>query len=151
MTSRNPGVEVVIEALAVYRATRLLQQDDLPPLPQIREKLMQRYGASPWSALLDCPWCLSVWTGAGLLALRRVAPRIHDVLVRVLASSAVTGMISEWLANMELPEIATEAVESMERATETLNRAAGLLSTNRGVRPSGAEEEAARMRGRLPS
>ncbi len=104
MTNRNPGVELVIEALAVYRATKLLQQDDLPPLPEIREKLMERYGTSPWSQLLDCPWCLSVWVGMASRLVRAVAPRFWRAGATVLASSAVTGVISEWLASLEPEE-----------------------------------------------
>ena len=156
MTNRNPGVELVIETLAVYRATRLLQRDDLPPLPEIREKLMDRYGASPWSALIDCPWCLSVWVGGASALLRAVAPRLWRIGATVLASSAVAGLISEWVASMDLPEIASEAVESMESATETMNRAAEVLNQPGPVAdrwpgtPSGAEMEAARLRDRLP-
>lgn len=124
MTNRNPGVDAVIEALAVYRATRLLQQDDLPPLPQLREQLMERYGASPWSALLDCPWCLSVWVAGASRLLRAVAPRLWRIGAGVLASSAVAGMISEWLASLDMPETITEAVESMEAATAIIQEAA---------------------------
>lgn len=158
---------LVVEALAVYRATKLLQQDDLPPLPVIREKLMARWGASPWSALLDCPWCLSVWVGGASVALRHLAPRFWRVGASVLASSAVAGVISEWVAGKELPEVAADAVASMERATETINEAAETLSQRQGDgvvvqhhvasgwdrwpgTPSGAETEAARMRDRLP-
>jgi len=104
VTDRNPAADLVLEALAVYRATKLLQQDDLPPLPEIREKLMDKYGASPWSALLDCPWCLSVWVAGGSVLLRRIAPRLWGVLARVLASSAVAGLITAGLAALEPPE-----------------------------------------------
>lgn len=82
-------------ALAVYRATRLLQRDEVPPLPTWRAKLMDSYGASPWSALLDCPWCLSVWVAAGLWLLRAACPRLAQPLIAVLASSAVAGLVIE--------------------------------------------------------
>jgi hypothetical protein len=101
------GTDHVLEALAVYRATKLLQDDDLPPLPAIRDKLMQRWGATPWSALIDCPWCLSVHLAAILLICSKIAPRLTRLTVRVLAYSAVTGLISEtvsWLeSSMETP------------------------------------------------
>jgi len=83
--------------LAVFRATRLLQRDDVPPLPAWRAKLMDRYGSSVWSALLDCPWCLSVWVAAGLLLLRSACPRVAQPLITVLASSAVAGVVTELL------------------------------------------------------
>jgi hypothetical protein len=77
--------------------------------------------------LIDCPWCLSVWVAGGSRLLRTVAPRLWRVLAGVLASSAVAGVISEWLASMELPEITAEAVESMERAAGTMSEAAETL------------------------
>lgn len=90
--------------LAVYRAVRLLQRDDVPPLPAVRAKLMDRYGASVWSALLDCPWCLSIWVAAALGVLRLAAPRLHAGLVGVLASSAVAGIITEALDAVTEPD-----------------------------------------------
>lgn len=90
--------------LAVYRATRLLQNDDVPPLPVVRDWLMARYGTRPASALLDCPWCASVWIAAGMAVLRATCPRLHDLLVAVLAASAVTGIISEVIGAVSPPE-----------------------------------------------
>lgn len=124
MANHSPSAsEIVLDAVAVYRATKLLQQDDIPPLPQIREKLMQRYGASPWSALLDCPWCLSIWVAGGAVAFRRVAPRVWRVLARVLASSAVAGVISEMLEYVEptgVISVLDEATRAVEAVTDTL-------------------------------
>jgi len=119
-----PLGELVLDAVAVYRATKLLQQDDIPPLPHIREELMQRYGASPWSALLDCPYCLSVWLAGGAVIFRRVAPRVWRVLARVLASSAVAGVISEVLDSYqpdEIIKVLDDATESVESVTATLH------------------------------
>jgi hypothetical protein len=90
--------------LAVYRATRLLQRDDVWPLPEVRAKIMDRYGTSRWSVLLDCPWCLSVWVAAGLLVLRAACPRLHAALVAVLAASAVTGIITHLVDAVSPPE-----------------------------------------------
>lgn len=83
--------------LAVYRATRLLQRDTVPPLPALRDTLMNRYGATSASELLDCPWCLSIWLAALLGLLRLACPRLGDALITVLAASAVTGLATEAL------------------------------------------------------
>jgi hypothetical protein len=77
---------MIAEWLATYRAVRLLQRDDVWPLPELREQIMNRYGASRWSVLLDCPGCLSVWVAAGL---------------GLLASSAVAVILSEWMERRE--------------------------------------------------
>lgn len=89
--------------LATYRAVRLLQRDDVWPLPELRGELQanDRFMNSRWSALLDCPWCLSPYLAAGLLLLRMISPRLHAFLVAVLASSAVAGLLSEGLDALE--------------------------------------------------
>jgi Protein of unknown function (DUF1360). len=97
---------VAIDALATYRLTRLLQQDTLPPLLAIRDRLMARYGASPWSELLNCPWCLSVWLGAVVAVLRRVCPRLWGLAAHALAASAVTGLLSQVSAELDREPIA---------------------------------------------
>lgn len=91
----------MIDALATYRLTRLLQQDSLPPLPAVRDALMARVGSTPASELLDCPWCLSVWLGAIVVVLRRVCPRLWDLVAPALAASAVTGLLSQVAAELE--------------------------------------------------
>jgi Protein of unknown function (DUF1360) len=120
----NKTVDIVVEALAVFRATRLIQQDNLPPLPELREQLYAKIGDSRWADLIDCPWCLSVWLGGVSQLVKTLSPRLWRIGATVLASSAVAGVISEWLDNMQLPETAAEAVESMEAATAQMNEAA---------------------------
>lgn len=83
--------------LAVYRGTRLLQRDTVPPLPAVRDALMTRYGSTPASELLDCPWCLSPYVAVLLALLRLACPRLGDALITVLAASAVTGLATEAL------------------------------------------------------
>jgi AhpD family alkylhydroperoxidase len=83
------------EWLACYRLVRLVQRDDVWPLPEVRNAIMDRWGTSRWSALLDCPWCLSVHAALALGVLRSTCPRLHAALVAILAASAVTGLITE--------------------------------------------------------
>lgn len=101
-----------VDALATYRLTRLLQRDTLPPIATVRESLMQRFGTSPWSELIDCPWCLSVWLGFGVALLRRVCPRLWDPIAHALAASAVTGLLS--LVAGELEREPTEEIRVVD-------------------------------------
>lgn len=94
-------MNVIMFCLAVFRATRLAQVDTVPPLPELRAALMARYGHARWSALLDCPWCLSVWVAAALWVLRLACPRLADAVIGILAASAVTGIISQALDALE--------------------------------------------------
>lgn len=87
--------ESVIDALATYRLTRLVQRDTLPPVRRAREHVMES-DEVPESVkeLLDCPWCLSFWVGLLVVWLRRAAPRAWRPVALALAASAVTGLIS---------------------------------------------------------
>lgn len=89
----NPSPDVVVDALAVYRLTRLVQEDTLTE--PAREAVALVLGESRWSELLHCPWCLSVWLAGGVVLARRVFPRAWPAVARVLAYSAVTGLLTE--------------------------------------------------------
>lgn len=43
--------------------------------------------------LLGCPWCAGFWISIGVVAARRVVPRAWDPVARVLATSAIAGII----------------------------------------------------------
>lgn len=50
----------------------------------------------PLALLATCPWCLSVYGAAFLLAASAVAPRVARPLKRVLAMSAAAGLLAGW-------------------------------------------------------
>lgn len=90
--------DLLLDATATYRLTRLLVEDDLLDEPrdavtrwaEARETTLRRKVGT----LVLCPWCMSMWCGLLVVALRRVAPRLWDPLAKALAYSAVTGLIS---------------------------------------------------------
>ena len=112
-------MDVLTDALAVYRLTRLAITDDItePVRDRIygwlstrgypRRTLVQiqadaQQGTLPGSPrarfayeLLTCSWCLSVWIGAGAVLARAACPRVWDALARTLAFSAVAGVITQ--------------------------------------------------------
>lgn len=92
-------VDVGVDALAVYRITRLLQVDSITE--PLRAKVLARWGGHKYAALIDCPWCLSVWIAGGVLLARSVSPRTWDLIARAMAFSAVTGLITETVERME--------------------------------------------------
>jgi hypothetical protein len=94
---RSTALDLATDALACYRLTRLATLDSLPPVKRTRDKVLTRWGDSEWSELAVCPWCLSVWLAAGVVAARTIAPRTWTPVARVLAYSAVTG----WLSSRE--------------------------------------------------
>lgn len=85
--------ELVVDAIATYRLTRLVQEDSLLDRP--REWVLDRWGHRKAAELVTCPWCAGVWVAAGVVAARVLFPRAWPVCARVLAASAVTGLLSE--------------------------------------------------------
>ncbi len=90
----------VVDALAVYRITRLVVDDVILDAP--RERMFGwldgRSSARPSKVaeLLDCSWCVAVWVAFGVVGLRGVLPRAWAPVARGLALSAVAGLISEY-------------------------------------------------------
>lgn len=89
--------DVAVDVLATYRLTRLVVEDVITA--PAREKIFEKYppNEDKWSYALTCPWCASIWLGAGVAIARRFFPRAWDVAATGLAASAVTGIVSERL------------------------------------------------------
>jgi len=94
-TNGGVALALAVDGLATYRLTRLLVEDGITA--PIREAVWERYDASDTKIgyLFTCPWCVSVWIGAGVVAARYLAPAQWEPVARVFAGSAVTGMLAE--------------------------------------------------------
>lgn len=91
---------LVVDALATYRLTRLIVEDRIAERP--RAALRAR---SPFlDELLACSWCTSVWAAVGVVVARQVAPRAWEPLARVLALSAVAGLVATAVSEFSFPE-----------------------------------------------
>ena len=90
--------EFVAFALAVHRLTRLVVSDTITE--PLRDRILAKKPPEPtsWTFALTCPWCASIWTGAGLAAFRALVPKkISEPVIFALAASSVTGAIEERL------------------------------------------------------
>lgn len=98
MTSPSPQ-EILLNALATYRLTRLVVQDEITV--ELRAKAFEQIKKLPdpvankLSYLITCPWCVSIWAAGVLLILRKTSPELAEFLTGLLAASAVAGVISE--------------------------------------------------------
>lgn len=83
---------IVVDIIAVYRLTKLAIDDEI--LYEIREKVFEKFPpeTSKIGYLFTCPWCMSIWMGAGIFALRKASPETANYVSSVLASSAATGI-----------------------------------------------------------
>lgn len=83
---------LLVDALAVYRLTRLVARDEL--LRPARVWLDDRY-AGPLVYLVTCMWCLSIWLSAVVLLFTWWIPVAWSVVASGLAFSAVAGQLGE--------------------------------------------------------
>lgn len=98
---RNKTLEFAVDALAVYRLTKLITEDKLteelrtivgekfPPVTDRRTGLRR---ISLVSYLFSCPWCISIWAAGFIFTLRKISPATADYLSSLLAASALTGI-----------------------------------------------------------
>lgn len=79
--------------LATYRITKFILEDELAA--PVRNKLFKKFPPSSTKVgyLFTCPWCISIWAGAGLVALDHASPAAGNVAKNVLAASAITGLL----------------------------------------------------------
>lgn len=94
LNSGGNGLELVVDALATYRLTRLIVEDEIAA--PVRNRVWEQFDPadSKVGYLLTCPWCVSIWVGAAVVAARRVSPATWEPVARMLTTSAVSGMIA---------------------------------------------------------
>lgn len=85
---------LVVDALATYRLARLLTRDSIPLFARPRDAIAARWDGRALGELVTCPWCASVYVGAGVLVARLLIPVPWSLLSLVLAWSAVAGFLS---------------------------------------------------------
>lgn len=88
-------IDLIADMLAVFRLTRLLNKDT------ILDEARHRFDAATIAEhpklyeLAHCPWCLGMWLAAGVIGLRMAQPRLWSPIAKMLACSAVAGLLSE--------------------------------------------------------
>lgn len=83
-------LELGVDALAVWRLTRLIRDDDAgAPVRTAVSVIIGPVG----DQAIACPWCLPVWVAAGAMLWRRLAPRSWAFTARVAALAAITSLL----------------------------------------------------------
>lgn len=101
-------VLLILDALAVFRLTRLLTEDTITAAlrervvgsrPAVERSLSGHrimIAARPRLAVfITCPWCTSPWLAVLVIACQALAPAVWIYPACVLAFSAVAGLLSE--------------------------------------------------------
>lgn len=119
IAGRDDVLDLVIDAVAAYRITRLVTSDtfgdrlrdavirwayDDPTAEMVEQGVADRRGWQDYAhadddppkvaELVTCPWCAGVWVGFGVVAARRLAPGLWGPVARALAVSAVAAQIA---------------------------------------------------------
>jgi hypothetical protein len=99
--------DVVVDALAAARVTRLVTTDTFPPIRMAREWFLDKVdpgkvrdvnGAEPpaLAELITCNWCTGVWVAFGVVAARRAVPALWGPVAEALAVAMVVGQVAGW-------------------------------------------------------
>lgn len=115
---RQPVHDLVVDALAAFRLTRLVVADTITEGP--RAKLLARIylaarrpppadmsePGNDWThavqddpdppklaTLVTCPWCAGFYVSIGVVVARRLAPRAWAPIARAFAISGVAGVL----------------------------------------------------------
>lgn len=100
-------MDLLVDALAAYRLTRLVVVDTFPPVQAAREAIKERFPARQWPnghggyhveehpavELIQCPYCAGFWVAAAVVAARLLVPAAWAPLARALAMAAVAGKL----------------------------------------------------------
>lgn len=101
--------DLLVTGLAAFRLTRLVIEEDLPPVKAARERLIAAVGPDSVTAeALGCPWCTGWWVSLLVVAASWRSPLIRRVLL-VPAVSGLVGLLST--ADSALGRIAGASVE----------------------------------------
>jgi uncharacterized protein DUF1360 len=118
----NPTADLVVDALASYRVTRLLVSDGI--VDRQRDAIVDRLRRGGYRKLVElseCPWCLGFWVACGVVATRRAFPRTWAPVAEAFAFSAVSGLLASKVRSLD---DAHDVTEQLER-TDVRRRFAG--------------------------
>ena len=101
MTGRLSGVRFAVGALATWRLTHLLAEEDGPGGVIVR--LRVRAGDGWAGELLDCFYCMSMWVAAPVAVV--VAPRPREVPLAWLALSGAACLFEQATAGVRIEQI----------------------------------------------
>jgi hypothetical protein len=111
----NQAVDLVVDALASYRVTRLLVSDGI--VDRQRHSIVDRLrrgGHSKLVELSECPWCIGFWVACGVVAARRAVPRAWSPVAEAFAFSAVSGLLATEVRSLDDTHDVTQQLEQLE-------------------------------------
>jgi hypothetical protein len=118
-------------ALSTWRLSRLVTEDDFPPVRWLRERIVGR-GPEWLGDLVTCPWCASAWLAAGVVAATDAFVSVPRPLLAFGAVAALSPILSVLVQRWDRPE--PEALPLLEPEDES--EMATMVSLERQVGPN---------------
>jgi hypothetical protein len=101
LPERLPGTDVVRIGLASYKLGRLVTKDEITsfiraPVTEDPEATMPKHGGlgGALGKLLTCPYCVGVWTAAGLSYAHVLAPREARFVTGIFGADAIADFLN---------------------------------------------------------
>lgn len=83
-------IPLAVDALAAFRLTRLVTTDRITA--GLRDRVRPDTLAGE---LVRCSWCTGVWVAFGVVAARRLVPKVWAPIGDALAVAAVVGLVAD--------------------------------------------------------
>lgn len=99
MSETMTPTDVAVLALAVFRLTRLVTTDTLPPVQGLRDRFIAWVGKDSSLVVEEdgeytlCPWCLAVWVAVAVVPAALRFQKVRKALL-IPAASAMAGLLS---------------------------------------------------------
>jgi hypothetical protein len=109
------SAELLVDALASYRVTRLLVSDGI--FDRQRDAIvdgLRRRGHRKLVELSECPWCIGFWVACGVVAARRLVPRPWGPVAETFAFAAVSGLLASEVRSLDDAHDVTEQLETAD-------------------------------------
>ena len=109
------SAELLVDALASYRVTRLLVSDGI--FDRQRDVIvdgLRRRGHRKLVELSECPWCIGFWVACGVVAVRRLVPRAWGPVAETFAFAAVSGLLASEVRSLDDAHDVTEQLETAD-------------------------------------
>jgi hypothetical protein len=111
--------DLLVDALAAARVTRLVTTDTFPPVKLLREWALDKVDPNPQEGqapsslaeLIECHWCAGFWISAGVVAARRYVPGVWDPIAKAFAFSMTVGFAVANSKEEGDPKMLSKAVE----------------------------------------
>lgn len=88
------ALALLVAALAAYRVSRLIIDDEWPPIVWFRRRVLDRFGKdSAWFTFISCYWCVGAYVSAAVAWVAFPSQSLREWALTAAAISAFVGVL----------------------------------------------------------